>query len=203
MRALAQRHVGTDEDEVATLTFDHARQYCGGQPVGPDQMDLDLRCESFGVDFVQFPEVGIARSGDQNLDFAELLGGPVDESLDRVGVGDVERQCDRLAARGLDLVGQFLALVDTPGTQRHREAMGGKLDRGGRSDARRRARDDRGSAGRMWFEPGHLADLHGDRQLGEPADVAGVDAHGVGLVDRVAADSPEQFGQRHPGLHPG
>ena len=39
--------------------------------------------------------------------------------------------------------------------------------------------------------------------MGESADAAGVDADGVGLVDLVSADSLEQFGQRHPGFHPG
>ena len=55
----------------------------------------------------------------------------------------------------------------------------------------------------MGFEAGHSGDLQGDRQVGEPADITGVDADGVGLVDLVAADSLEQFGERHPGFHPG
>ena len=88
-------------------------------------------CDSKVVraDFVQPAEVGVARAGDQQLDVAELIGGPVHEPLDRVGVRDIERQRDGLAARGSDLVDQLLALVDTPGTQRDREAVGGKLDR--------------------------------------------------------------------------
>ena len=46
VRALAQRDVGAHEDQVAALTFDHARKHRGGQPVGADQMNLDLRFES-------------------------------------------------------------------------------------------------------------------------------------------------------------
>ena len=99
-------------------------------------MDLDLRFEGFGVDFVQAPEVGVAGAGDQHLDVAELLGRLVHESLDRVGVGDVERQRDRLTAAGADRLDDLLALLDAPRAQRHRKAVSGKLDGGGGSDAR-------------------------------------------------------------------
>ena len=126
-------------------------------------MNLDLRFESLSVDFVQSSEVGIAGAGDQNLDVAELLGGLVYESFDRVGVGDVERQGDRLAAVGADLLDDLLALLDAPRAQRHRKSVGGKVDGGGRSDTRRCAGDDRGPSGRMWFEARHLGDLHGHR----------------------------------------
>ena len=80
--ALAQRDIRAYEDEITALAFDHARKYRGGQPVCPDQMDLDLRFESLGVDFVQPPEVGIPSAGHEQLDVAQLLGGLVHESLD-------------------------------------------------------------------------------------------------------------------------
>ena len=71
---------------------------------------------------------------------------PVHEPLDRVGVGDVERQRDGFAARGTDLVDQLLALVDAPGAQRDREAAAGELDGRRGADPGRRAGDDRGPA---------------------------------------------------------
>ncbi len=135
VRALPQRDIGTDEDQVAALTLDHARQHRGGQSIGPDQVDLDLRFESFGVDFVQLAEIGIARAGDQYLDVAELLGGLVHETLDGLRVGDVEGQGDRLAPVGADLVDDLLALLDAPCAERHRKAMRRKLNGGGRADA--------------------------------------------------------------------
>ena len=95
-------------------------------------------CDSkvVGVDFVQLAEVGVARAGDQHLDVAELLGGLVHETFDRVRVGDVEGKRDRLAAVGTDLVGDVLALLDAACAQRHRKAMRGELDGGGLADAR-------------------------------------------------------------------
>ena len=45
MRALAQRDIGADEDQVPALPVEHAWQHGGGQPVGADQMDLQLRLE--------------------------------------------------------------------------------------------------------------------------------------------------------------
>ena len=163
VRSLPQGDIGTHEDEVAALTLDHAGEHRGGQPVGPDQVDLDLRFESLGVDFVQSPEVGVAGTGDQHLDVAELFGGLVHESFDGIGLGDVERQRDRLTAAGADLLDELLALLNAPRAQCHRKAMRGKVDRGGRSDARRCAGDDRGPAGRMRFEAGHSGNLHADR----------------------------------------
>ena len=161
MRTLPQRHVGADEDHVSALAFHHPWQHGGGQPIGPDEMYLDLRFEGVGADFVQPAEVGVACSGHQQLDVAEFIGGAVDEALDRIGIRDIQRQRYGLAAVGLDFVDQLLAFVDSSGTQRNRKAMRGKLGRGCRADSRRRAGDDRGPALRQWFEPGHLADLHG------------------------------------------
>lgn len=81
--------------------------------------------------------------------------------------------------------------------------MSGKLNRRRRTNARRGARDDRRPTRRMWFETGHLADLQGHGQVGEPADVTGMDTNGIGLIDLVAFDPFEQLGQRDPGFHPG
>src|ERR1700756_503432 len=125
------------------------------------------------------------------------------KSLDCFGVCDVERQSDRLTPVSADLLYDLLALLDAPRTQRHRKAVGGKLDGGGGSDARRGTGNDRGPARRMWFKARHSGDLHRDRKVSEPADIAGVHADGVGLVDFISADSFEQFGQRYPGFHPG
>ena len=116
VRALAQRDVGAHEDQVTAPTLDHPREHRGGQPVGPDQVDLDLRFESRGVDFVQLAEVGVAGTGDQNFDVTELFGDLVHESLHRLDVGHIEWQGYRLTAVGADLVGDLLTLVDAPRT---------------------------------------------------------------------------------------
>ena len=42
VRALSQRDVGADEDQIAALTFEHAGQHRSGQSVGADEMDLQL-----------------------------------------------------------------------------------------------------------------------------------------------------------------
>ena len=206
MRTLAQRDVGPDEDEVAALAFQHPGQHRGGQPVGTDEMDLHLRFEGVRADFVQPAEVRVACAGDQQLDVAEFIGGTVHEPLDRVGVGDIERQRDGLAAGGPDLVDQLLALLHPAGAQRNREAASGELGCRRGADTRRRTGHDRGPAFREWFEPGH-AYLSTDRycygKMGEPADIARMDSDGVGLVDLVSADSLEQLGQRHPCFHAG
>ncbi len=120
-----------------------------------------LRFESLGVDFVQLAEVGVAGAGDQHLDVAKLFGGLVDEVLHRLRVGDVEGQRDGLATVGADLVGDLLTFLHPACPERHRKAMCGKLDRSGRTDARRRARHDGGPAGGVRIEAGHLGNLHG------------------------------------------
>ena len=155
VRTLAQRDVGSDEDEVAALAFHHPRQHRGGQPVGADQMDLHLRFESVRADLVQPAEVRVAGAGDQHLDVAELVAGTVHEPLDRVGVGDVERQRDGLAAGGTDLVDELLALLHPAGPQRNGEAASGELGCRRGPDTRRRTGHDRRPAFREWFEPGH------------------------------------------------
>src|SRR3954454_8014025 len=118
-------------------------------------MNLDLRFESVCFDFVQFAEIGITRAGHQDLDVAELLGGLVHKAFDRLRLRDVERQCNGFTAISTDLVDDLLALLHPPGAQRDRKAVSREFDCGGRSDARRRAGNDRGSARRVWIEPGH------------------------------------------------
>ena len=70
MRPLAQRHVGADEDQVAALPVEHARQHRGGHPISADQVYLQLRVELFGGDLGELAEVGVARTGHQHLDVA-------------------------------------------------------------------------------------------------------------------------------------
>src|SRR6202035_5456876 len=126
------------EDEVAPLPLHHRANHRGGQPVGADQVDLDLRFETVRADFVQPAEIRVARPGDQQLDVTEFLGGTVHESLDRLRIGDIQRERYRLAAVGADLVDVLLALLDASGAQRNGKAMGGKLDGRRGTDARRR-----------------------------------------------------------------
>src|SRR5262249_34219832 len=102
-------------------------------------------------------------------------------------------QGDGLTAVGTDLLGDLLALLDSARTKRHRKAVRGKLDGGGRADTRRRAGDDRGSAGGKGVEAGHLLGLHGVGKMCEPSHTAGMDTYGVGFVHLVAADAVEQF----------
>ena len=59
--------------EVAALAFEHAGQHRGGQPVGADEVDLQLRVEVVGADLGQLAEVGVAGTGHQNLDVAERV----------------------------------------------------------------------------------------------------------------------------------
>ena len=73
VRTLAQRDIGADEDQVAALPLEHARQHRGCQPVGADQVDLQLRFELVGADLGELAEVGVARAGHQHLDVTELL----------------------------------------------------------------------------------------------------------------------------------
>ena len=123
--------------------------------LAPIEMDLHLRFESVRADFVQPAEVRVACAGHQQLDVAEFIGGAVHEPLDRVGVGDVERQRDGFAAGGTDLVDQLLALLHPAGPQRNGEATSGELGCRRGPDTRRRTGDDRRPAFREWFEPGH------------------------------------------------
>ncbi len=125
---LTQCDIGTHEDQIATLAFDHAGKHRTGHPVGADQVDLDLRLELLGADGVQLAEVRIARAGDKHLDLAELGCRLLDTGLDRVGVGDVEVHRDGFTAVGADLVDQLLALLHPARPQRHRKkTMGGKV----------------------------------------------------------------------------
>src|SRR6202011_1775077 len=121
------------------------------------------------ADFVQPAEIRVARPGDQQLDVTEFLGGTVHESLDRLRIGDIQRERYRLAAVGADLVDELLALLDAAGAQRNGKAMGGKLDGRRGADARRRTGHDGRPAFRMRLEPGHSGDLHANGQGREPA----------------------------------
>ena len=49
VRALPQCDVRADEDQVATLAFEHSRQYRSGKAIGADQVDLQLRVEVVGA----------------------------------------------------------------------------------------------------------------------------------------------------------
>ena len=150
------------------------------------------------------PKCGVARAGHQQPRCRRAPRWRDARTLDRVGVGDVEGQCDRFAAVGTDLVDELLALLDAAGSQRDRETASGEFGRRRqrrcRTTRRRRSR----ACGRAVVRSAAFTRTStGHGQVGEPADVARVDSDGVGLVDLVAADSLEQFGQRHPGFHPG
>ena len=106
-----------------------------GQPVGADQVDLQLRVELVGADLGQLAEVGVAGAGHQHLDLAERVNGAGDERLHRVGVGDVEVEADGLAAVGADLADEVVELLDAAGAERDREAARGEFDGGGFADA--------------------------------------------------------------------
>ena len=161
VRALPQRHLGTHEDQVTALAFQHARQHRGRQPVGPDQMDLQLRVELVGADLGQLAEVGVTGAGDQHLDFAERVNGVGHERLHRVGVGHVEVEPDGLATFGADLADEVVELLDATGAECDREAARREFDGGGFSDACRGACDDGRSAVGKWCEAWHLDGLHG------------------------------------------
>ena len=155
MRALTQRDIGTDENDIAPLPFDHSRQYRGRQPVGPDQMNLNLRLEVLGAGLVQPAELGLTRAGHQHLDVAEFLTGPVHERRHGLGVGDIEWQRHGFTAVGADLGGEFLALLHPPRAQGDRETPGGKFKGSRGPDSRRCAGDQGGPAGRVRVETGH------------------------------------------------
>ena len=155
MRSLPKRHIGSHEDQVAALAFEHAGQHRGGQPVGADQMDLQLRVEFVGADLGQLAEVGVTGAGHQHLDLAERVDGVGHERLHRVRVGDVEVEADRLAAVGVDLADQVLELLHATGAERDGEAAGGQFDGGGLTDAGGGAGHDGGSAFGKWSETWH------------------------------------------------
>ena len=203
MRPLAQCDIGTHEDQVTALPVEHARQHRGGQPVGADQVDLQLRVELVGGDLGELAEVGVAGAGHQHLDVTERVDRLCNKGFHRVRVGDVEVESDRLAAFGIDLADDVVELLDPARTQGDREAVRGEFDGGGLSDAGGGAGDDCRPTFGQGVEAGHLGDLQGHRQVCEPAHVTGMDTDRIGLVDLVTLDSFEQFGERHPGLHPG
>ena len=155
MRTLPQRDVGADEDQVAALTLEHAGQHRGGQSVGADQVDLQLRVEVVGADLGQLAEVGVAGAGDQHLDVAERVNGVGHERLHRVRVGDVEVEADGLAAVGADLADQVVELLHAAGAERDGKAAGREFDGGGLADAGGRACDDGGPAVGKGGETGH------------------------------------------------
>ena len=52
-----------------------------GQPVGADQVDLQLRVELVGADLGELAEVGIAGAGHQHLDLAERVDGVARQTI--------------------------------------------------------------------------------------------------------------------------
>ncbi len=116
-------------------------------------------------------------------------------------------KANSLSAVSADLSHEIVELLDAPGAERNGEAAGGELDCGGFSDSGGSAGHDRWSAlgkgCKTWhwaqaFRADLSADLEGHGQVSESADIARVDADGVGLVDLEAADSLEQLGKCHP-----
>ena len=153
----------------------------------------------------ELAEVGVAGAGDEHLDVAEFLGGPVHERLHRVGVGDVEAEArpPRRRRRGScrRAPRSFSTRRAPSATGKPRAAssiaVAAPIPDGG-------AGDEGGPAVGEWVRSGAFTGLlHGDGQVGEPADVAGVDADGVGLVDLVAADALERARSARPGLPSG
>ena len=163
MRALAQCDIGADEDQVAALPVEHARQHRGGQPVGADEVDLQLRLELVGGDLGELAEVSVARAGHQHLDVTERVDRLCNKGFHRVRVGDVQVEPDRLAAFGIDLADDVVELLDPAGTQGDREAVRGEFDRGGFPDAGGGAGHDGRPAFGQGFKAGHLGDLQGHR----------------------------------------
>ena len=98
-------------------------------PIGADQVNLDLGLEVVGADRIELAEVRVAGACDEHFDVAEFLGHSLDATVDRIRVGDVEVYGDGLATVGLDLIDDLLALLHAAGAERNRKAMGGKLDR--------------------------------------------------------------------------
>jgi hypothetical protein len=90
VRPLSQGHVGADEDDVTALPAHHGGEDRSGQSVGADQVNLNLGLEVRRAGFVEAAELRLAGAGHQDLDIAEFLGCPPDESVDRVGVGDIQ-----------------------------------------------------------------------------------------------------------------
>ena len=130
-------------------------QHRGGQAVGADQMDLQLRVEVVGADLGQLAEVGVAGAGDQHLDVAERVNGVGHEGLHRVRIGDVEVEADGFAAVGADLADEVVELLHTAGAERDGKAACGEFDGGGLADAGGGAGDDGGSAVGKGGETGH------------------------------------------------
>ena len=97
---------------------------------------------------------------DQHLDVAECVDRVCDKRFHRVRVGDVQVEADRLAAVGVDLADDVVELLDPAGAQGDGEAVRGKLDGGGFSDARGGAGHDRRPTFGQGVKAGHSADLH-------------------------------------------
>ena len=136
MRALAQCDVRADEDQVAASALDHFRQHRGGQPVRADEVDLDLGLEGVGADLVEPAEERVAGAGDQQLDLAELIGGPVHKALDRSASVTSSGSATASPPSARICVDELLALVDTARTERDRETAAGQFDGGGGADPR-------------------------------------------------------------------
>lgn len=170
MRPLPQRDLGTHEDQVTPLTFEHPGQHRGGETVGSHQMDLQLRVEVVGADLGQLAEVGVAGAGDQDLDVPQCVGGVGHERLHRVRVGDVEVKGDGLATVGADLADQVVELLHPTGAECDGKATLGERDgRGlpmpadapatmaGLRSGRARSGALRGSLQRAWMVMGRWA----------------------------------------------
>lgn len=160
MRPLAQGDIGTDEDQVATLPLQHARQHRGGQPVGADEVDLQLGLEFVGGDLGELAEVRVARPGHQHLDVAERVDRLGHKGFHRIRIGHIEVKPDRLAAVGVDLADDVVELLDPACAQGDREAVRREFDGGGLPDAGGRAGHDGGAAFGQGLKAGHSADLH-------------------------------------------
>lgn len=160
MRSLAQGDVGADEDQVTPLPLQHAGQHRGGQPVGADEMDLQLGLEFVGGDLGELAEVGVARAGDQYLDVAERVDRLGHKGFHRIRVGDVQVEPDRFAALGVDLADNVVELLDPACAQGDREAVRREFDGGGLPDTGGRSGHDGGPAFGQGLKAGHSADLH-------------------------------------------
>ena len=134
MGALVQCDIGSDEDHIAAPPSHHVGHDRRGEPIGTQQVHLNLRGEGVGAHFMDPPRVHVAGTRHQQVDLAQCIDALRNKGLHRVRVGDVQREGDRLSAVGLDLLDEFGQLVDASGAERHRKSTARELDCRRRAD---------------------------------------------------------------------
>ncbi len=148
-RPRPHRHVGGDEHQVAASPLHHARHERAHQPMGAEQVHVELGAHPFGVDLVDDARADGAGVGDDHLDVAEVRCHRLGEVGDGLVVGQVQGVYDGLAAGLPDLRRHLVALLGATRAERDREALRAEHERRGRTDARRGARDDGGPTRRL------------------------------------------------------